>query len=116
MSDDFGTPTFIEIGSTQPQEVAPFFAELFGWTFSAMDDSGNGWFDTPSIKIGLHGGDFQQGMVPYFKVPDIEKAREMVRSLGGSAEDLIADEEGFGRFCNCEAPGGVKFGLHQTSK
>ena len=108
--------TFIEMGSGAPEKTSRFFTELFGWTFHPMDDAeaaGGGWFDTPSVKAGLHGRDAQMGMVPYFRVDDIEKAVSRVRALGGDAENFIADEPGFGRFCNCKDAQGMRFGLHE---
>ena len=104
---------FIELGVGSAEGIGEFFSSVFGWSFSEMGDGGQGWFDLPGLKIGVHGGDPDSGFVPYFKVADIEAAIEKVREAGGSADDRIAEEEGFGRFCNCQGPSGVKFGLHQ---
>ena len=108
--------TFIELGSGAPDKTSRFFAELFGWVFHPMEPgeaAGGGWFDTPSGKAGLHGRDAQSGLVAYFRVDDIKDAVRRVRDLGGDAEDAIADEPGFGRFCNCKDPQGLRFGLHE---
>lgn len=75
---------------------------------------GSGWFETPTGKVGLHGND-AGGAVPYFRVENIEAAVAHVRALGGTAEDFIANEPGFGRFCNCTDPQGLRFGLHQLT-
>lgn len=108
--------TFIEMGSGDPQTTSRFFAELFGWTFHAMADEkarGGGWFDASPLTVGLHGGDAEAGATPYIRVEDIEAAIAQVRALGGWAEDFIADEPDFGRFCNCKDPQGLRFGLHE---
>lgn len=108
-----GDISYIEMGAGDASGVSAFFSGLFGWTFHSMSDGGDGWFDTPSAKAGLHGNDPDHGIVVYFRVPNLEAAIAKVRELGGEAEDRIADEEGFGRFCNCRDPQGMRFGLHQ---
>ncbi|MGF1462037.1 MAG: VOC family protein [Maricaulaceae bacterium] len=107
-----GLVTFIEMGTGDTERTSQFFSKLFGWRFQAMGDTGNGWFETPAGKIGLHGDDPGWEMVPYFKVSDLEAAIENVRALGGDAE-AIATAEGFGRFSNCKDPQGMRFGLHE---
>ena len=114
MNGQLHTPTFMEIGAAKTDGVGAFFSGLFGWEFETMGDDGEGWFETPAMKVGLHGNDPDPGFVPYFKVTDIHQAVAKVRELGGTAEDEIATEEGFGKFCNCVAPNGIRFGLHQS--
>ena len=80
-----------------------------------MGDKGDGWFETPGIKAGLHGNDTGYGTVVYFRVTDIEAAAARVRELGGKVEELGVDEPGFGRFYNCRDPQDVRFGLIQPS-
>jgi hypothetical protein len=52
------------------------------------------------------------GFLVYFGVPDLEVAIADVNRLGGAAE-IPTDEPGFGRFCICRDPQGLRFGLHQ---
>ncbi len=106
------TPTYLEIGSTDPTASAAFFRAVFGWPYTAMGADG-GWLQTPTVKAGLHGDWSTPQIYVYFSVPDLTSAIEKVRAAGGQAEESIAEEAGFGRFCNCKAPGGVGFGLHQ---
>jgi predicted enzyme related to lactoylglutathione lyase len=56
-----GNVSFIEVGTTDPESSRPFFARVFGWPFHAMS-GGGGWFQGPSIRLGLHGND-PQGIV-----------------------------------------------------
>lgn len=111
MSKQDGSVSFIEMGSGNVEATASFFSALFGWPFHPMEDKG-GWFEAPGGKVGLHGGDPNWGMVPYLKVSDIETATAQVQQLGGEAEAIV-QEDGFGRFCNCRDPQGMRFGLHQ---
>lgn len=108
--------TFIEMGSGSAEHSSRFFAGLFGWRFHPIDDegaAGGGWFETPTGRIGLHGNDPQWQMLPYFRVDNMDLAVERVRELGGEAEKRITNEPGFGRFCHCRDPQGMRFGLHQ---
>jgi hypothetical protein len=52
-----GHVSFIEIGTTDPERSVPFFERVFGWPFHPMS-GGGGWFQSPSIRLGL-----QQGIV-----------------------------------------------------
>ncbi len=111
-----GAASFVEMGSGDPSKTSRFFSRLFGWRYHAVDQenaAGGGWFEAEGGKVGLHGADAQWGAVPYFPVDNIEAAVARVRSLGGWAEDFIADEPDFGRFCNCKDPQGLRFGLHE---
>jgi predicted enzyme related to lactoylglutathione lyase len=45
-------------------------------------------------------------------VPDLDAEMADVTRLGGSAES-VNDEPGFGRFCICRDPEGIRFGLHK---
>lgn len=106
-----GEISYIEVGSEDAAATARFLSDLFGWSFTPMGDAG--WFQTPNIRAGLHGSDPEHGIVPYFRVADIEAAAARVRELGGEAEGPGEDEPGFGRFCNCRDAQGLRFGLHQ---
>lgn len=110
-----GNISHLEIGTKTGAHSNQFFSRLLGWTFHQMGNGPEGWFDTPTCKAGLHTGDSQPGFSVYFAVPDIEQAVALVKQLGGTAEDISPEEPSFGRFCNCQDPEGVKFGLHQSS-
>ena len=107
------TPTYLEIGSKDPAASAAFFETVFNWSYTPMGTDG-GWFQTPTIKAGLHGNDPAPQFYVYFSVPDLMTAIEQVRAAGGEAGEAGPDEPGFGRFCSCKDPSGVAFGLHQA--
>jgi len=104
--------SYIEIGVSDASKSGPFLEQVFGWKFHPFGDAAEGWFDTPSGKIGLHGGDPSWGFLVYFAVPDLHAAIANVKRLGGSVENPT-EEPGFGRFCICRDPQGLRFGLHQ---
>ncbi|MEO1657498.1 MAG: VOC family protein [Pseudomonadota bacterium] len=105
----------LEIGAADADQAGAFFAKVLGWSYvRAKTETEQTRFDTPGGRVGLHGGNSGFGMLPYLMVQDIDSAVERVREAGGQAGNIIA-EEGWGRFCNCSDPGGVRFGLHQPS-
>ncbi|MCJ2144617.1 VOC family protein [Methylobacterium sp. E-066] len=108
-----GEISYFEVGSGDAAVTARFLTDLFGWSFTTMGDTGDGWFQTPRIRAGLHGNDPAHGIVLYFSVTDIEAAAARVRALGGDVEGPSEAEAGFGRFCNCRDSQGLRFGLHQ---
>ena len=105
--------SYIEIGTGESGRTRAFLGELFQWEFHPMGSGGNGWFETPTMKAGLHGGDPNPGILVFFSVADLEVAAARVRELGGEADEPGAEEPGFGRFCMCRDPQGVSFGLHR---
>ena len=108
-----GSISYIEIGGGARTEASgAFFSKLFGWQYKAMGDAGNGWFQLPDIKAGLHPNDLGFGIFPFFEVADLSEAVTKVRELGGEASDPGPAEPGFGRFSFCSDPDGIKFGLH----
>ena len=104
--------SYIEIGVSDASKSRAFLEQMFGWTFHPFGQGAEGWFQTPSLKAGIHGGDPAWGFLVFFGVPDLAAAITDVNRLGGTAE-APTDEPGFGRFCTCRDPQGLRFGLHQ---
>jgi uncharacterized protein len=111
--------SFVEIGSRDAKVTNRFFSDLFGWKFEAMGEEGNGWCQgggldgNQSYRIGLHGSDPDPSFLVFFRVAGLQEMVQRVNALGGTAQDL-ADEPGFGKFCMCADPTGLKFGLHEV--
>ena len=108
-------PSLIEIGTTDTAATHRFMAALFGWTFEAFGPEGEGWFASPTLRIGMNGRDPEPGLVVFFAVPDLDAAMAQVRALGGTTEEPSPWEPGFGRFCTCRDPAGLRFGLQQPA-
>ncbi|MEM8808084.1 MAG: VOC family protein [Cyanobacteria bacterium P01_G01_bin.38] len=108
-----GEVSHIEMGSQVAEASGQFFEQLFGWQFTPMGNNGEGWFQTPSIKVGLHGNDPEPQCFVFFSVPDLKAAIARVKEFGGEADNPGPDEPGFGQFCTCRDPQGIRFGLHQ---
>ena len=90
-------------------DARDFFGAVFGWPCHEGP-----WFQTPDLKAGLHGQDPAPQIYVYFNVANLEASAARIRAAGGETEDPT-DEPGFGRFINCRAPGGIQFGLHQST-
>jgi hypothetical protein len=104
--------SYVEIGAADAAKARAFLEQLFGWASHPFGNDSDGWFQTPSMKVGVHGNDPNPGFLVFFGVPDLEAAMAKVRALGGEAATSI-EESGFGRFCICTDPQGMKFGIHQ---
>jgi predicted enzyme related to lactoylglutathione lyase len=105
--------SYIEIGTGHCGHTRAFLSELFQWEFHPMGPGGPGWFDTPTMRAGLHGDDPNPGILVFFSVADLDAAVARVRALGGDASDPGPEEPGFGQFSMCRDPQGVRFGLHR---
>jgi hypothetical protein len=105
-----GNVSFLELGTGDTARSRFFFEKVFGWNFHPTDQGG-GWFQAPSIRVGLHGNDQPQIYV-FFEVPDLEQGMTLVRDAGGEA-DPPTSEPGFGDFSICRDPQGIRFGLHR---
>jgi len=103
--------SFLELGTSDTERSRPFFERVFGWQFHPMA-AGGGWFQSPSIRIGMHGADPAPQIYVFFKVENLEQAIALVQGAGGEA-GLPNSQPGFGRFSNCRDPQGVVFGLHE---
>jgi predicted enzyme related to lactoylglutathione lyase len=110
-----GRLSFIEIGTPDLKVASKFLGQLFDWPFTPMGnaDAGEGWFQTPGIRAGMH-QEATPKLYVFFDVPDLAAAIDRVAELGGHAEKPSHEEPGFGKFCNCRTPDGLEFGLHQT--
>ena len=110
-----GSVSYLEIGGQNAQVSQDFFRHLFDWPFQPTEAPGEGWFRTPSIQVGLHGNDPARQVLVFFRVADMPAAVAKVKALGGQADDPGPGEPGFGIFCLCRDPQGVRFGLHQPA-
>jgi predicted enzyme related to lactoylglutathione lyase len=106
-----GEPTFLEIGVPDGDRGRTFFGELLGWGVTPMSND-NYLMQSPTVQVGVHGGDEDRIMLVFFSVPDLDGAMKRVSELGGTADEPRAGGE-FGRFAICADDQGLRFGLHQ---
>ncbi|MEV6167362.1 VOC family protein [Streptomyces sp. NPDC051954] len=112
-----GEPSFFELGVADPERGRAFYGTLFDWDLEP-GPSGSGFsIGTPGVPGGLHGGDAGASPYLFFRVDDLDAAVAKVLELGGTTEELGAEdpdsEARFGRFKLCRDDQGSAFGLHQ---
>lgn len=107
-----GEPSYIELGVPDVPAALRFYGQLLGWEGTAMGQGGQ--VTTPTLDIGIHGGDPAAHFEVFFAVPDLESAVQRLPELGGAALGGINDSEGFGRWVECRDDQGVRFGLRQA--
>jgi hypothetical protein len=63
-----GNASFFELGvpDADVSKNQAFFARVFGWSFNPMS-KGGGWFQAPSIRLGLHGNDTLAQIYVFFE-------------------------------------------------
>jgi predicted enzyme related to lactoylglutathione lyase len=98
--------SFLEIGSSDAAATRAFFNAIFDWPCHD-----NAWLQSPTVRVGVHGGDTAPQIYVYFHVQDIQAAMARIRAAGGEADEPTY-VPGFGTYCNCRDPGGAAFGLH----
>lgn len=104
------TPPFLlELPADVPERARRFWEELLGLQLEERREGGQGWQgEHGGIVLGLHErgpGPGDRFALPYFAVPDLRAALELVRSLGG---EVVHPGE---RWAVCRDSEGTPFGL-----
>lgn len=108
-----GQPSYIELGVPDADRAVTFYSAVLGW---AVDPSaGMTQINTPTLSIGVHGGDPAAHFEVLFAVPDIDAALTAVTTAGGEVVSPVTESPGFGRWAECRDDQGVRFGLRQPS-
>lgn len=105
-----GEPAYVELGVPDPDRALAFYGAVLGWTAPA---DGPTEIRTPTLNIGIHGGDPAAHFELFFRVPDLDAALTAVRSAGGAVHGEIHDSPGFGRWAECTDDQSVHFGLRE---
>jgi predicted enzyme related to lactoylglutathione lyase len=106
-----GEPSYVELGVPDVDAARRFYGSLFGWVPS--DVGAGGQVETPTLPIGLHGGDAEAHFELFFTIEDLDAAAAQVVRLGGSVLGDTHDSGEFGRWVECRDDQGVRFGLRQ---
>lgn len=107
-------PFLLEFPADDPSRARRFWEELLGARFESREaGQGQGWqAGQAGISLGLHErghGPGDRVALPYFAVPDLAKALERVRELGG---EIVHPGE---RWAICRDSEGTPFGLAATA-
>jgi predicted enzyme related to lactoylglutathione lyase len=106
-----GEPSYIELGVPDVDAARQFYGSLLGWATSGLGTGGE--VQTPTLPIGIHGGDPEAQFELFFTVDDLDVSIAQVNELGGSVLGDAHDSDDFGRWVECRDDQGVRFGLRQ---
>lgn len=116
-----GTPSWVELGSPDPDASARFYGELFGWEATepgpVEETGGYRLFQQDGANVGGLMGIMQEGQPPawstYISVADADATAEKVKANGGSVHVEPMDVTDIGRMAFFGDPGGAVFGVWQ---
>jgi predicted enzyme related to lactoylglutathione lyase len=111
-----------EIASDDPERLAKFYEDVFGWSFNKWQGPIEYWLvTTGKAEPGIDGGFMRRmpempAVVNTLDVPDLEKYRDKVKTAGGT---LVTDKmavPGVGWFCYFKDPQGNVHGMMQSDE
>ena len=109
-----GEPSYLELGVPDPAAARAFYGALLGWP--TPENAGPGQVDTPTLSIGVHGGDRAAHFEVFFAVADLDASLALLPELGGHTDGEVHDSPGFGRWAGCSDDQGVRFGLREVGQ
>jgi uncharacterized protein len=114
-------PVHFEILGEQPEALASFYRDVFGWTIAAWEGPQGYWLATtgPDSAPGIHGGfmhrHLPQGVINTISVESLGEALERVEGRGGSKVHGPHEIPGVGTHVYCADPEGNLFGMLQPT-
>jgi uncharacterized protein len=113
-------PIHFEIPATDPEAIAKFYTEMFGWKIASWPGPVEYWIvDTGKDTPGIHGGILrrqhpEQPPVNTIEVPNLDDAMVKAGAIGGKVVVPKMTVPGVGWLCYCKDPDGNIFGMMQT--
>jgi uncharacterized protein len=119
-----GTPSWVDIGSPDPDASARFYSQLFGWQIDDPDpDPQTGGYRMAKVKgraVAGIGPAQDQNAPPwwttYVTVDDADAAAKRVREAGGQIFVEPFDVMTFGRMAVFSDPSGATFSVWQANE
>ncbi len=117
-----GTPSWVELVTSDPEGARAFYGALFGWEFDINPDPNTGNYTQAMLHgkriAGMDGRPAPAGMptvwTTYFATSDAEKVAERITEHGGSVQMAPMDVMDYGRMAIGADPSGATFGLWQA--
>ena len=109
--------THIEIPAKSRAELGMFYAEMFGWEITPMEDMGYGLFQSGNIAGGFPSVDenFKPGdVVLYIDSDDIDADLKAIEAKGGKILQGKTEIPGFGWYGMFTDPTGNRLGLYTS--
>lgn len=109
ITEVIGDPSHLELGVPDVTKAIDFYTGLLNWNYE------NSQINTPTVPIGIHGGDKSAHFEPFFEVADLETSLMRLIMLGGQQLAPVQDSGSFGLWVECTDNQGVRFALRQPS-
>ena len=104
-------PSYLELGVPDADRALAFYGAVLGWSVDPA--AGMTQIDTPTLNIGIHGGDPAAHFEVLFAVADLDAALSALQAAGGEVIGTVNDSPGFGRWVECRDDQGVRFALRE---
>jgi predicted enzyme related to lactoylglutathione lyase len=112
-----------ELGANNPERVAKFYKDAFGWEITRWTGPQEYWLVTtgPEGEPGINGGilrhrDGGPRIVNTIGVASVDEAVKQVERCGGKVVEPKMAIPGVGYQAYCTDPEGIMFGLHQFDR
>jgi uncharacterized protein len=104
-----------EIGGPDDEQLAKFYADLFGWGVTPIPGAGYTLLDTRS-GAGINGGimrsaDGESSVMFYIETDDLQAALDKINLLGGKTQAPITEMPGMVTYARFADPDGLQIGL-----
>lgn len=114
-----GSPNWLDLGSTDTQASAAFYAAVFGWSFMAgpPETGGYGFLQKDGKTVAGLGPLMNPEASPawkvYFSTPDADATAKAVEQGGGTIASQPMDVMTAGRMADLADPQGAEFAIWQ---
>jgi uncharacterized protein len=112
--NDPGAFCLTQLNTRDPAAAKQFYAELFGWTFSAQSTDPPYWGidNLGRLNAGMTEAVGPDHWLVYFTTADLDAACERI-IVGGGTVEVHPMEQSEGRLCVARDPEGAYFGLFE---
>lgn len=114
-------PIHFEILAGEPEKIASFYEDVFGWKTSSWPDGEQAYWlvrtgqDAPGIDGGIMGRHFEQAVINTVQVASIEGTIAKVEASGGKKVHGPEEIPQVGTHAYCADPEGNLFGILQPA-
>jgi predicted enzyme related to lactoylglutathione lyase len=114
-------PVHFEIQADDPEKIAGFYHDLFGWEVATWEGPQTYWMvttgpeDTPGINGGILHRHFPQAVINTVMIDSLEEMISRVEAAGGKLVHGPNEIQGAGTHAYCADPEGNLFGMMQPA-
>ena len=114
--------THFDISGDQPEQLIPFYKEIFGWKFEKWNGPMEYWMittgsdDQPGINGGLNRRNEDSRVINTMDVEDIDGVLEEISARGGKIVTPKGTIPGIGWYAQFADPEGNQMGVMQSDE